>query len=122
MHPNKSSKPATAKVVTWQTDGVVRARASVVCTPLYMSPELCLSRPYDHKSDVWALGCVRYELTSLRRGPVLGAGLRAAHHVRAARPMRAHPAAGTPPLGTAAPPSASLHLWRCQAPQLRVSV
>ena len=32
-----------------------------------MSPELCLSRPYDHKSDVWALGCVLYELTSLRR-------------------------------------------------------
>jgi serine/threonine protein kinase len=40
---------------------------SVVGTPLYMSPELCLSRPYDHKSDVWALGCVLYQLTSLRR-------------------------------------------------------
>ena len=40
---------------------------SVVGTPLYMSPELCLSRPYDHKSDVWALGCVLYELTSLRQ-------------------------------------------------------
>ena len=51
----------------WQTDGVVRARASGVCTPLCMSPELCMSRPYDHKSDVWALGCVLYELTSLRR-------------------------------------------------------
>ena len=40
---------------------------SVVGTPLYMSPELCLSRPYDHKSDVWALGCALYEPTSLRR-------------------------------------------------------
>ncbi len=40
---------------------------SVVGTPLYMSPELCLSRPYDHKSDVWALGCVLYQPTSLRR-------------------------------------------------------
>ncbi len=49
------SSPGAANVVMWQTDGVVRARASVVCTPLYMSPELCMSRSYDHKSDVWAL-------------------------------------------------------------------
>ena len=40
---------------------------SVVGTPLYMSPELCLSRPYDHKSDVWSRGGVLYEPTSLRR-------------------------------------------------------
>ena len=36
-------------------------------TPYYMSPELCENRPYDAKSDVWALGCVLYELTTLRR-------------------------------------------------------
>jgi NIMA (never in mitosis gene a)-related kinase len=39
---------------------------SAVGTPYYLSPELCEGRPYDYKSDVWALGCVTYEMTTLR--------------------------------------------------------
>lgn len=35
-------------------------------TPYYLSPELCKDLPYDEKSDVWALGCVLYEMISLR--------------------------------------------------------
>ena len=31
-------------------------------TPLYMSPELVQERPYDYTSDLWALGCILYEL------------------------------------------------------------
>jgi serine/threonine protein kinase len=31
-------------------------------TPYYMSPEMYSSEPYNFKSDVWALGCVLYEL------------------------------------------------------------
>ncbi|KAG5502513.1 hypothetical protein JIQ42_05394 [Leishmania sp. Namibia] len=34
-------------------------------TPYYFSPELCLNKPYNNKSDVWALGCVLYEMTTL---------------------------------------------------------
>ncbi|KOS15571.1 kinase-like protein [Malassezia pachydermatis] len=36
-----------------------------VGTPYYMSPELATGQPYDIKSDVWALGCIVYELCAL---------------------------------------------------------
>ena len=38
---------------------------TVVGTPYYMSPEVCENKPYTYKSDVWALGCVLYELCML---------------------------------------------------------
>lgn len=37
-----------------------------VGTPYYLSPELILERPYDHRSDVWAAGVVLYELLTLK--------------------------------------------------------
>lgn len=40
---------------------------TVVGTPCYISPELCENKPYNQKSDIWALGCVLYELSTLRR-------------------------------------------------------
>ena len=33
-----------------------------VGSPYYLSPELCEEKPYNTKSDVWALGCVVYEM------------------------------------------------------------
>ena len=38
---------------------------TVIGTPYYMSPEVCENKPYTFKSDVWALGCVLYELCML---------------------------------------------------------
>ena len=35
-------------------------------TPYYMSPEIFKNKPYNHKSDVWALGCILYELCTLK--------------------------------------------------------
>lgn len=34
-------------------------------TPYYASPEVWQDKPYDKKSDIWSLGCVLYELTTL---------------------------------------------------------
>ena len=36
-------------------------------TPYYISPEICLGRKYNFKSDIWMLGCVLYELCTLER-------------------------------------------------------
>ena len=84
-----------------------------------MSPELCLSRPYDHKSDAWALGGVLYALTSLRR-PFSAQGF--AQLIMSVLRGRCAPIplqARLPPFGARRRPPASRQLWRCQAPQLR---
>ncbi|KAM4558581.1 serine/threonine-protein kinase Nek5 [Odontesthes bonariensis] len=46
-----------------------------VGTPYYLSPEICESRPYNNKTDIWSLGCVLYELCTLRH-PFEGSSLR----------------------------------------------
>jgi len=35
-------------------------------TPYYASPEIWLDKSYDIKSDIWSLGCVTYEMITLR--------------------------------------------------------
>ncbi|CEM11659.1 unnamed protein product [Vitrella brassicaformis CCMP3155] len=47
-------------------DGTLEQALTVVGTPYYMSPEVCENKPYTFKSDVWALGCVLYELCVLK--------------------------------------------------------
>ncbi|XP_053174978.1 interferon-induced very large GTPase 1-like isoform X1 [Scomber japonicus] len=41
-------------------------------TPLYISPEICENKPYNNKSDIWALGCVLNEMCTLK--PAFKAG------------------------------------------------
>ncbi|XP_022112000.1 serine/threonine-protein kinase Nek4-like [Acanthaster planci] len=38
---------------------------TAIGTPYYMSPEICKRKPYNQKSDMWAAGCVLYEMTAL---------------------------------------------------------
>ena len=34
-------------------------------TPFYLSPEICKDEPYNHKTDVWSLGCLLHEMCTL---------------------------------------------------------
>ena len=39
---------------------------TMVGTPYYLSPEIILNKPYDAKSDIWALGVLLYELLTFK--------------------------------------------------------
>jgi NIMA (never in mitosis gene a)-related kinase len=51
-----------AKVLSEHT----KLAKTLVGTPYYLSPEVCEEKPYNEKSDVWALGCVLYELCTFK--------------------------------------------------------
>jgi len=39
---------------------------TAIGTPYYLSPEICQEKPYSFGSDIWALGCITYEMAALR--------------------------------------------------------
>lgn len=39
---------------------------TVVGTPSYISPEVCEGKLYNEKSDIWAVGCILYEVNGMR--------------------------------------------------------
>jgi len=39
---------------------------TMIGTPYYLSPEMCEEKPYNSKSDMWAVGCVLYEMCTKR--------------------------------------------------------
>ena len=45
------------------TRGLARTQ---IGTPFYLSPEICNDKAYNHKTDIWALGCLLYEMCALR--------------------------------------------------------
>ncbi|XP_064608528.1 serine/threonine-protein kinase Nek1-like isoform X2 [Liolophura sinensis] len=47
-------------------NSTVELARTCIGTPYYLSPEICENKPYNNKSDVWSLGCVLYELATLK--------------------------------------------------------
>jgi NIMA (never in mitosis gene a)-related kinase len=47
-------------------DGTTDYARTCVGTPYYLSPEIWENKPYNNKSDLWAMGCVLYEMTTLK--------------------------------------------------------
>ena len=39
---------------------------TIIGTPFYLAPEICQSRPYNKKADIWSIGCILYELCALK--------------------------------------------------------
>lgn len=51
-----------SKVLNSDTDFAKTA----IGTPFYLSPEICEGKKYNKKSDIWSLGCILYELCTLK--------------------------------------------------------
>ena len=60
-------------------------------SPLYMSPEQCTGKPYSFAADIWALGCISYELMALT-SPWVGDGRVPPHATIVDRIVHATPA------------------------------
>ncbi|EGD81423.1 NEK protein kinase [Salpingoeca rosetta] len=56
-----------SKVLEQNATRIEQRTCSTPCgTPMYQSPEQCDGTPYTQKVDIWALGCVVYEMCALR--------------------------------------------------------
>lgn len=64
-------------------------------TPLYFSPEVCAEAPVNSKSDIWAFGCLLYEL--LAGEPPFTASNQARSTTRRHAQLRRDSEAHTPP-------------------------
>ena len=53
--------------ISKKLEGTNHAKTQGIGTIFYMAPELLSGNPYDNKVDIWALGCIIYELFTLEQ-------------------------------------------------------
>lgn len=67
---SEGGTPSCVKIADFGISKVLDSQTALartqVGTPYYLSPEICQKQPYATPSDVWALGCVVFELCSLK--------------------------------------------------------
>jgi len=51
-------------IINKKTDNLAN---TIIGTPYFMCPELCENKKYNNKCDIWALGCILYELITLEK-------------------------------------------------------
>lgn len=50
---------------SWFLNSTSFLKGKTVGTPLFLSPEVIKEESYDHRVDIWGLGCLMYHLANL---------------------------------------------------------